>query len=281
MSPGFSFERVGIVGLGLIGGSLARALRRLDNAPRVVAFNRSRDAAERALADGVIDAVADTAGEAVEGQDLVVYAMPLEVALQMMRTHSGEWGDATVTDVVGLKGPLLREAEALGFAAQFVGSHPMAGGTATGYGVSTADLFSGETVFVCGGEAERERIRAVEFMWQALGARIRPMDAAAHDRLMVWASHLPQLISNVVARAMAGAGLAASDLGPGGRDLTRLAESSPEMWTGLFDQASEENVLAIDSVQAGLAAVRTALAESSSEEIDELMRATQEWRREG
>ena len=281
MSPGFSFERVGIVGLGLIGGSLARALRRLDNAPRVVAFNRSRDAAERALADGVIDAVADTAGEAVGGQDLVVYATPLAVALQMMRTHSGEWGDATVTDVVGLKGPLLREAEALGFAAQFVGSHPMAGGTATGYGVSTADLFSGETVFVCGGEAERERIRAVEFMWQALGARIRPMDAAAHDRLMVWASHLPQLISNVVARAMAGAGLAVSDLGPGGRDLTRLAESSPEMWTGLFDRASEENVLAIDSVQAGLAAVRTALAESSSEEIAELMRATQEWRREG
>ena len=281
MSPGLSFERVGIVGLGLIGGSLARALRLLDNAPRVVAFNRGRDAAERALADGVIDAVADTAGEAAEGQDLVVYATPLAVALEMRRAHSGEWRDATITDVVGLKGPLLREAGELGFATQFVGSHPMAGGTATGYGVSTADLFSGETVFVCGGEAERERIKAVESMWQALGARIRPMDAEAHDRLMVWASHLPQLISNVVARAMAGAGLAVSDLGPGGRDLTRLAESSPEMWTGLFDQASEENVLAIDSVQAGLAAVRTALAESSKEEIAELMRATQEWRREG
>jgi len=278
VSPGFSFERVGIVGLGLIGGSLARALRRTDKAPRVVAFNRSRDAAERALADGVIDAVADTAGEAAEGQDLVVYATPLDVALEMMRAHSGEWGDATVTDVVGLKGQLLREAEKLGFAARFVGSHPMAGGTATGYGASTADLFSGETVFVCGGKAEGERIKAVESMWQALGARLRPIDAEAHDRLMVWASHLPQLISNVVARAMAGAGLAVSDLGPGGRDLTRLAESSPEMWTGLFDQASEENVLAIDSVQAGLAAVRTALAESSKEEIAELMRATQEWR---
>ena len=83
----------------------------------------------------------------------------------------------------------------------------MAGGTATGYDASSSDLFSGETVFVCGGEAEGERIRAVESMWQALGARIRPIDAEAHDRLMVWASHLPQLISNVVARAMAEAGL--------------------------------------------------------------------------
>ena len=280
MSPGFSFERVGIVGLGLIGGSLARALRRLDNAPRVVAFNRTREDADRALADGVVNAVADVVSEAVEGQDLVIYATPLDVAREMMRAHSGGWGDATVTDVVGLKGPLLREAGELGFAAQFVGSHPMAGGTATGYGASTADLFSGETVFVCGGEAEGERIRAVESMWQALGARIRPIDAEAHDRLMVWASHLPQLISNVVARAMAEAGLTVSDLGPGGRDLTRLAESSPEMWTGLFDQASEENVRAIDVVQAGLAAVRKALSERSSEEVAELMRATRGWRRE-
>ena len=281
MSAGFTFERVGIVGLGLIGGSLARALHRLDNAPRIIAFNRNRDEAERALADGVIDAVAGTPGETVEGQDLVVYATPLDVIREMMRADSEEWGDATVTDVAGLKQPLLREAGELGFAAQFVGSHPMAGGTASGYEASSADLFSGETVFVCGGVAGGERIGNVESMWQALGARVRPIDAEAHDRLMVWASHLPQLISNVVARAMAEAGLTVSDLGPGGRDLTRLAESSPDVWTGLFNEASEENLLAIDSVQAGLAAVRTALSERSSEEVAELMRATGEWRREG
>ena len=277
---GFTFERVGIVGLGLIGGSLARALRLLDNGPRIVGFNRNRDTADRALADGVIDAVADAAGEAVEGQDLVVYATPLDVAREMMRAHYERWGDATVTDVVGLKGSLMREAGELGFAAQFVGSHPMAGGTATGYDASSSDLFSGETVFVCGGEAGRERTEAVLSMWQALGARVRPIDAEAHDRLMVWASHLPQLISNVVARSMAEAGLSVSDLGPGGRDLTRLAESSPEMWTSLFNEASEENLLAIDSVRAGLEAVRTALSKRSSEEVAELMRATREWRRE-
>ena len=71
MSHTFAFERVGIVGLGLMGGSLARGLRVLDNGPRIVAFNRHREDAERALADGVIDAVAPTAAEAVEGQDLV------------------------------------------------------------------------------------------------------------------------------------------------------------------------------------------------------------------
>ncbi len=280
MSPGFVFERVGIVGLGLIGGSLARALHRLDNGPRIVAFNRNRDEAERALADGVIDAVAGTAQEAVQGQDLVVYATPLDVVREMMKAHSGAWGDATVTDVAGLKAPLLREASELGFAAQFLGCHPMAGGTASGYEASSADLFSDETVFVCGGDAEGERIRAVESMWQALGARVRPIDADAHDRLMVWASHLPQLVANVVAHAMAEAGLSVKDLGPGGRDLTRLAESSPEMWTVLLDEASGENIRAIESVQRGLDAVRTAFSEHSLEEVADLMRATREWRQE-
>jgi prephenate dehydrogenase len=271
---------VGIVGLGLIGGSLARALHRLDDRPRIVGFNRNRVDAERALADGVIDAVAGTAEEAVEGQDLVVYATPLDVVREMMKAHSKGWGDATVTDVVGLKRSLLREAGELGFAAQFVGCHPMAGGTATGYGASSADLFSGETVFVCGGEAGGHRIAAVESMWQALGARVRPIDAEAHDRLMVWASHLPQLVANVVAGAMAEAGLSVNDLGPGGRDLTRLAESSPEMWTVLLDEASEENIRAIESVQKGLDAVRAAFSEHSLEEVANLMRATREWRQD-
>ena len=280
MTGRFALKRVGIVGLGLIGGSLARALRRVDGGPRIVAFNRNRDDAERALDDGSIDAVAGTAEEAVEGQDLVVYATPLDVAREMMRAHKEGWGDATITDVVGLKAPMLREARALGIASQFVGGHPLAGGTASGYMASSADLFSGETVFVCGGEAGGERIDAVQSMWQALGARVRPIDADAHDRLMVWASHLPQMISNVVARAMAEAGLTVSDLGPGGRDLTRLAGSSPEMWTGLLAEASEENVRAIESVQSSLEAVRAALTEGSLDEVADLMRATREWRQD-
>ena len=101
-----------------------------------------------------------------------------------------------------------------------------------------------------------------------------------HDRLMVWASHLPQLVSNVLARAMAEAGLRVEDLGPGGRDLTRLAESSPEMWTSLLDEASEENLRAIKSMQDGLDFLRTALSERSLDEVAKLMRATREWRRE-
>ncbi len=280
MTSDFPFKRVGIVGLGLMGGSHARAMRTLNDRPHVVAFNRHREHAERALADGVIDAVAGSAEEAIEDRDLVVYATPLDVAREMMGEQSVRWGEATVTDVAGLKHPLMQVARDLGYAAQFVGSHPLAGGTDTGYQAASADLFSGETVFVCGGEAEEERIRAVERMWEALGARVRSMDAEAHDRLMVWASHLPQLISNVVAQAMAEAGLRLSDLGRGGRDLTRLAESSPEMWTSLLNEASEENLRAIDSVQEGLGAVREALSQGAGDEVAALMRGTREWRRE-
>jgi len=281
VKPPLLFERVGIVGLGLIGGSLARALRTVDQGPHIVAFNRNREEADRALAEGVIDAVASSPEEAVEGRDLVVYAAPLDVIRKMMRTAAERWGEATVTDVAGLKQPLMREAAAVGCASHFVGSHPMAGGTASGYKASGADLFSGETVFVCGGGADAERVVAVQSMWQALGAVVRPIEAGAHDRLMVWASHLPQVVSNVVARAMAEAGLHVADLGPGGRDLTRLAESSPEVWTGLLDEASEENMRAIECIQSGLEAVHEALSERSMETVAELMRETRGWRRGG
>ena len=280
MSGVLAFERVGIVGLGLVGGSLARALRLLDGGPRIVAFDRNPDHVDRALVDGVIDAVAFTAEEAVEGQDLVVYATPLDVARDMMRAHCEIWGDATVTDVAGLKGPLEREAGDLGCASQFVGSHPLAGGTASGYGASSADLYSGETVFVCGGAAGSERIEGVESMWEAVGARVRLINAYAHDRLIVWASHLPQLISNVVARAMAEAGLEVEDLGPGGRDLTRLAQSSPEVWISLLEEASDENIRAIESVQSCLDDLREELSQPSLEGVADLMYSTQEWRSE-
>ncbi len=153
MTPRFPFERVGIVGLGLMGGSHARAMSVLDDRPHIVAFNRNREQAERALADGVIDVVAGSAEEAVEGQDLVIYATPLDVAREMMRRHSAVWGTATVTDVAGLKQPMMQEARETGCGSQFVGSHPLAGGTDTGYGASSGDLFSGETVFVCAGDA--------------------------------------------------------------------------------------------------------------------------------
>jgi prephenate dehydrogenase len=281
VTPPFIFERVGIVGLGLIGGSLARALRTVDQGPHILAFNRNREETARALAEGMIDAEASSPEEAVEGRDLVVYATPLDVIGKMMRTAAERWGEATVTDVAGLKQPLMREAAEAGYASHFVGSHPMAGGTASGYEASSSDLFSGETVFVCGGEADAERVVAVQSMWQAFGAVVRPIDADAHDRLMVWASHLPQVVSNVVARAMAEAGLHVADLGPGGRDLTRLAESSPEVWTGLLDEASEENMRAIESVRRGLDAVHEALSARSIENVAELMRTTQRWRRGG
>ena len=127
MTPRFPFERVGIVGLGLMGGSHARAMSVLDDRPHIVAFNRNREQAERALADGVIDVVAGSAEEAVEGQDLVIYATPLDVAREMMRRHSAVWGTATVTDVAGLKQPMMQEARETGCGSQFVGSHPLDG----------------------------------------------------------------------------------------------------------------------------------------------------------
>ena len=222
-----NFDRVGIVGLGLMGGSFAWALRRLPEAPRVAAYTRDREEAVRALEERAIDTVAETPDEAASGQDLVLYATPFGVTGDLMSAHRDLWGDATVTDVASLKAPLLERARRDEYASRYVGSHPMAGSAESGFEAATGDLFVDEAVWVIQGDATGDRTAAVESLWTSIGSRVRTVDADVHDHVMVWASHLPQMLATILARTLKGQGLHSTDLGPGGRDMTRLAESSP------------------------------------------------------
>ncbi len=274
-------RRVGIVGLGLMGGSLARGLRDSDDPPRVVAYTPDELDARRALDTGFIDVIAGTPEEAARDQELVVYATPLAAALELMSKHVDVWGDATVTDVVSLKAPLLLRARERGYAARYVGAHPMVGGTGTGFGASLPGLFMEAPVWLVRGDASDEHAARVEALWTSLGARLRPTEAEAHDRLMVWASHLPQLVANALARALAGEGLRASELGPGGLDMTRLAGSSSAMWRDLLVEAAPENRRALESVMEQLEALSAALADGAIDDIAAVMDMTRDWRRDG
>lgn len=273
-------RRVGIVGLGLMGGSLARGLRALRDPPWVVAYTADELDARRALDGGFIDVVAETPEAAARDQELVVYATPLAAALELMPEHVDVWGDATVTDVVSLKASLLLRARERGYAARYVGTHPMVGGTGGGFGASLPDLFVDEPVWLVRGDASEEHAARVEALWTSLRAVIRPTEAEDHDRLMVWASHLPQLVANALARALAGEGLHASELGPGGRDMTRLAGSAAGMWRDLLAEAAPENQRALESVVEHLEALRSALADGAIDDVAAVMEMTRDWRRD-
>ena len=269
-----AFRTVAIVGLGLIGGSLARGLGALNRPPRVVGSSDSASDLELAGRAGVIAAGSADAEAVLAGADLVVYATPLDVTLRLLAEHRGRWpARAAVTDVASLKAPVEDAMAALGESGRYTGSHPMAGGEGSGFGHSAGDLFAGATVWLTGQGAGAA---GVEELWRAVGARTRWTGAAEHDRLMSWCSHLPQLASNALARVLERSGHVPSDLGTGGADMVRLAGSSPEMWLPLLARSGAGD--ALRDLARAARELADALDRRDLEAIEDWMRSTRVWR---
>ena len=273
-TPDHPFRTVAVVGLGLIGGSLARGLGVLSRPPRVVASSDSAGDLEMAERAGVIEAGASDPAAILAGADLVVYATPLDVTLRLLADHRGRWpAGAVVTDVASLKAPVEEAMRALGEGARYTGSHPMAGGEGSGFGHSSADLFADATVWLAGSGVGGT---GVEALWTALGARPRWTTATDHDRLMSWCSHLPQLASNALARVLEESGHDPADLGTGGADMVRLAGSSPEMWLPLL--ARSEAGAALHELARAARMLADAIDRRDLEAIERWMKSTRAWR---
>jgi prephenate dehydrogenase len=277
------FRTVVVVGLGLMGGSLARALKAVPDPPGVLGVDPDPLQGSLALEAGAVDRF-DPEGIGFLGEaDLVVYAAPLGETLRMLREHRGLWrDDALITDVVSLKAPLLGLAAREGFGERIVGSHPLCGGEGSGFGASREDLFRGAVVFLCRDEGTSEASASrAERLWQALGARAEWIDAEEHDRRMAWVSHLPQLVANALAGALDAAGWSPDDLGPGGRDMTRLAGSSPAVWKDLLTTSAPITGAGLTSVSRALNVLADLLARRDMARIAEFMERTREWRSGG
>ena len=164
-------------------------------------------------------------------------------------------------------------------AGRFIGSHPMAGGEATGFDGGRPDLFDDAQVWLCADPPlDPSRSARLEAFWRALGASPTWAEPDIHDELMVRVSHLPQLVSNALALALEVAGVAPADLGPGGRDMTRLAASSPATWADLIEHRATDaaKLLRELGVQVGDLAAR--LEAGDVEAVSELMARTRDWR---
>jgi prephenate dehydrogenase len=229
------FSRVAVLGLGLLGGSLAWAARRRGVAAEVVGATRSAGARARALGDGAVDAVLDPE-QAVAGAELVVLATPITAMPELLRRVAPRLAEgALVTDVGSVKGPLAEVLPGLLPAgARYIGSHPMAGSHERGMDAAQPDLFEGAACIVCAppGESGAERVAA---FWQAVGCRVVHRDPGRHDLEVAWMSHVPHALAFAFAAALAGAPPGAREVaGPGFRDFTRIAHSDPELWADIF-----------------------------------------------
>ena len=270
----FSFNKLVIFGVGLIGGSLARALRERGEAAgarTVIGVGRSSASTARALELGVIDgsaALNDDAAlrAALSGADIVLLAAPVAQTQPLLeRIAPFLDADTIVTDAGSTKSDVVASARAaLGARiGQFVPGHPIAGREASGPDAALPDLYVNRNVVLCPlPENAPEAVERVAAMWRATGACVRDMAPEQHDRVLASVSHLPHVLSFALVEQILNspdAALKFSFAAGGFRDFTRIAASSPEMWRDVCVANRVALLDELDAYTAVLARLRAAI----------------------
>ncbi len=271
-------KTIGLVGVGLIGGSLAAALKRAGTNARIRGFDRDAAALERAVQLGVIDEAADSPSDAARGAELVIVAVPVRAIGPVLHDVALALGEgAVVTDVGSTKMEVVREARAemRERFARFVPAHPIAGREASGVDASTGELFKGARVVLTPlPETAPDAVLLVRQCWEAAGGKVATLSPEAHDRVFAAVSHLPHVLSFALVSELAarpdGAELFSFAAG-GFRDFTRIAGSSPEMWRDIALQNRVALLDEIDRYAAQLAVFRELIAKGDGGGLMRLM----------
>ncbi len=272
------FQKIGIIGLGLIGGSIALAAREIWPASLVIAVD-NKDVLETAMRLHAIDVAADDAVVLAEA-DLIILAAPVRQNLMLLETLDEHVRQpAVITDTGSTKRAIVEAARALPSRLTFIGGHPLGGAAASGLEHARPDLFKGRPwLFTPSGEAGGESLEKLVAFVRALGAEPRILDAAAHDRLLAFLSHLPQLtasaLMHVVGDAVGDAGLELA--GRGLVDTTRLASSPAEIWRDIASTNADEIRPALDTLIAILEDLRADL--TNGDRLAEIFEDAGRWR---
>lgn len=270
-------DKLVIIGVGLIGGSFALALREAGAAREIVGAGRSAANLEEALRLGVIDRIAPDVDEAVRDADLVMLAVPVGQMAALMQQIAPCLGAHTVvTDAGSTKGDVvaLARRHLPQHLAAFVPGHPIAGAEKSGVGAADAGLFRGrQTVLTPLPETDAGATELVLNAWQACGARVAEMTPENHDRIFAAVSHLPHLLAFALVEDIASRangeelfGFAAG----GFRDFTRIAGSSPEMWRDIFLANREPLLDELDVYRAQLDRLRAMLEQGDGAALEKV-----------
>lgn len=266
-----------VVGLGLMGGSLAGALRASGFSQRFIGYGHREQSLQRGVELGVIDEFTLDLDEAVERADILVICTPTLTAAQMLEhilpRLSGRSGGPVVTDVASVKGSLRDAAIAVAGAMppQLVLGHPIAGSEHSGVDASSADLFVNHRVIltpVAGNDPEA--VELVRSMWVSAGADVVDMTVEQHDAVLAATSHLPHLLAYTLVDALSS--LDASDdvfrcAAGGFRDFTRIASSDPVMWRDIAIANKTALLESIDLFSKHLNRMRTAVQDANADEL--------------
>lgn len=264
-------KKIVIFGVGLIGGSVALALKKLPNAPQIIGVGRSAHSLQEALALGLIDSAETDIAQAMAGAELILIATPVAQTPSILRAiRPYLTPDMVITDAGSTKSDVMAYAHAeLGAqVSQFVGGHPIAGAEKSGPAAALAELYVGKNVILTpDAQTNPDAVNRVKALWQACGAVVATMTPAQHDGIFAAVSHLPHLLAFALVDDLASRDNAEqlfSFAASGFRDFTRIAGSHPEMWRDISLANKTALLSEISAYQAELAKLKQLLEHEDS-----------------
>ena len=271
-----------VIGLGAIGGSLAWQAR-LAGVRRVVGFSPDRSEGIEALKASAITDLADSPASAVQGAELVILAVPPQATLDLIAELTTRVDKtALLSDVCSIKAAVVKQAQSAGIADRFAGAHPLAGTHETGFQSARPDRLRGCIVYICesGSPGGHRAADAIAGFWErTLEASPVRIDAENHDRQLAWTSHLPQAVACALSRCLAQHSQPGVSYGTGARDTTRLAASSPDMWTDILLHNAVAVRAALERTESQLSELRQLLTRADAAGLLSYLREAQAFRR--
>ena len=267
-------KRLAIIGVGLIGGSLARVLRQKKACDRIIGFGRNTSHLQAAVNLGVIDEYSLTVASAVRDADVVVLATPLNTTGPLLRSMRGYLSnDVIVTDVGSTKGSVVDAARLTldDLFPRFVPGHPIAGKEKSGVEASDANLFISHRVILTPlPETSVQALEKITMMWELAGAEVVQLDVEKHDEILAATSHLPHMLAYALVDCLAG--MQERDeifrFAAGGfADFTRIASSNPQMWHDICFANRRQLLNVLDIFNEYLNDIKTAIKNEKSDEL--------------
>ena len=282
-----SFEKVCIVGLGLIGGSVGLAIKRSNISNQITGYARSNSTLERAIELGLVDKVEDNLKDAVNDCDLVILATPLSAFKKLVKEMSPflkknciitDTGSAKLSVIEDLSGILPSNVE-------FVPGHPIAGTEESGPDAGFAELFDNRwCILTPTDDNSSHAVDLVREFWESIGSKVEIMDPLHHDKVLAITSHIPHLIAfNIVGTANNLANVTEKEVvkysAGGFRDFTRIAASDPKMWSDIFTYNSEAVLEMLELFSNDLAKLKSAVIKKDSDLLFSNFEKTREVRK--
>ena len=264
------FSKVGIVGLGLIGGSLAKAIHGKTDVKEIVAVDTDPKAGELASSEGVIVNFSTNDLSILDGSDLVILCAPVD-AIKKMQPELSKLNIGLITDVGSVKAPVM-EAISL---SNFVGGHPMAGSERHGYACSSGSLFENALYVICipdTCEVSARNLGYFENLIREIGAIPMRMTAEEHDKRVAAVSHLPHIVASSLSLLLANLDDGAlSRMAAGGfRDITRIASSDPKLWAGITENSKKALLPVLEEYIKLLSSWKDSLQNDDKAELEKL-----------